>query len=101
MLSLGLHAGDHPVISGRDGEETTGRALFLCQIVGILAGTRYAPQTAMADDASASPTETRERLCPHCLSLSVVPIGRVVVDHTTVRSAYQCRDCAKQFVVLR
>jgi hypothetical protein len=48
-----------------------------------------------------SPPETRERLCPHCLSLAVMPVGRVVVDRTALRSAYQCRDCFKEFVFLR
>ena len=55
---------------------------------------------AMAD-ASPPPKETRERLCPHCLSLEVTPIGRVVADHTVLRSTYQCRDCATEFVFLR
>jgi hypothetical protein len=49
----------------------------------------------------ASPREMRERLCPHCLSLAVMPMGRVVADSTALRSAYQCRDCAKEFVFVR
>jgi hypothetical protein len=52
-------------------------------------------------DASLPPKETRERLCPHCLSLAVTPIGRVLADRTALRSTYQCRDCATEFVVLR
>jgi transposase-like protein len=52
-------------------------------------------------DFSPPPKETRERLCPHCLSLAVMPIGRVVADRTALRSAYRCEDCAKEFVLLR
>jgi len=51
--------------------------------------------------SSLSLCETRARLCPHCLSLDVAPIGRVVADRTALRSAYQCRACSKEFVFLR
>jgi transposase-like protein len=51
-------------------------------------------------DSSPSPKETRERLCPHCLSSAVVPLGRVSADSTGIRSDYRCRDCSKDFLLL-
>ena len=60
-----------------------------------------APRIWIMDALVSSPRETRVRLCPHCLSLAVRPVGRVVADRTELRSAYQCRDCAKEFVFLR
>ena len=30
-----------------------------------------------------------------------MPVGRVVADRTALGSAYQCRDCATEFVFLR
>ena len=59
------------------------------------------PQLAVTMADAIPPKETRERLCPHCLSLAVMPAGRVVADRTTLRSLYQCRDCSKEFVLLR
>jgi transposase-like protein len=52
-------------------------------------------------DAARAPKETRERVCPHCLSISVVALGRIFADRTGVRSAYRCEECAKEFWVLR
>ena len=51
-------------------------------------------------DSSPSPKETRVRLCPHYLSLAVTPLGHVTADRTGIRSAYHCRDCAKDFLLL-
>ena len=47
-----------------------------------------------------SPKETRERLCPHSLSLAVTPPGHVTADRTGIRSAYRCRGCSKDFRLL-
>jgi hypothetical protein len=44
--------------------------------------------------------ETRARLCPHCLSVDVVALGRVTADRTGVRSEYGCRRCSKEFLLL-
>jgi hypothetical protein len=38
---------------------------------------------------------------PHRLSLAVMPLGPVVADRVALRSAYQCRDCATEFLFLR
>jgi DNA-directed RNA polymerase subunit RPC12/RpoP len=51
-------------------------------------------------DSSASPKETRDRICPHCFSLAVVPLGSVSADLTGIRSDYHCRDCSKDFLFL-
>jgi hypothetical protein len=48
-----------------------------------------------------APRETRERLCPHCLSLAVQPLGEVTADRTAIRSAYRCGACSMGFVLLR
>ena len=51
-------------------------------------------------DANPPLKETRDRCCPHCLSLAVGPLGAVSGDSTGIRSDYRCRDCAKDFVLL-
>jgi|KBSSwiStaDraftv2_1062776.scaffolds.fasta_scaffold102710_2 DNA-directed RNA polymerase subunit RPC12/RpoP len=51
-------------------------------------------------DANPPPKETRERLCPHCLSPEVGPLGHVSADRTGIRSEYRCRDCSMDFVLL-
>jgi hypothetical protein len=59
------------------------------------------PEEIPMSESNPPPKESRERLCPHCLSLDVAPVGRVVADRTALRSAYQCRDCSKEFVFIR
>jgi transposase-like protein len=54
----------------------------------------------MSDSSNPSPKETRERLCPHCLSPAVAPLGSVSADGQGIRSEYRCRDCSKDFVLL-
>ena len=52
--------------------------------------------------AAASPPlkETGLRLCPHCLSVDVVALGRVTADSTGVRSDYCCRRCSSNFLMI-
>ena len=45
--------------------------------------------------------ETRQRICPHCLSTALMALGRILADITGIRIEYQCRDCAKEFMLLR
>jgi hypothetical protein len=47
-----------------------------------------------------SSTDARERICPQCHSADILPLGRVLADSTAVRSAYRCRACAKEFLLL-
>jgi hypothetical protein len=47
-----------------------------------------------------SPDEARERLCPKCRSTDILALGRVLADSTAVRSAYRCRGCAAEFLLL-
>jgi transposase-like protein len=47
-----------------------------------------------------SPKEAREHHCPQCHSADILPLGRVLADSTAVRSAYRCRECAKEFLLL-
>jgi transposase-like protein len=56
--------------------------------------------TPATSDAHPSPVETSERYCPHCLSAAVMPMGHVLADRNGIRSAYRCRDCAQDFVLL-
>jgi DNA-directed RNA polymerase subunit RPC12/RpoP len=53
----------------------------------------------MSDD-SRSHRETREHLCPHCLSVEILPSGHVFADRNGIRSEYLCRECVKEFVLL-
>ena len=52
-------------------------------------------------DFSPPPKETHLRLCPNRLSLAIMPVGRVVAARTALRGAYRCKDCTKEFVLLR
>ena len=52
-------------------------------------------------DWSPSTKETRDRMCPHCNSLAVAAIGHAVGDDGVIQSDYRCRDCSKDFVLLR
>jgi transposase-like protein len=47
-----------------------------------------------------SPKEARERICPQCHSADILALGRVLADSTAVRSAYRCRECGKEFLLL-
>jgi hypothetical protein len=51
----------------------------------------------MLEVASSNP---REHICPGCRSADIVPLGRVLADSTAVRSAYRCRACAVEFLLL-
>ena len=51
--------------------------------------------------SSPGPPETRARLCPQCLSADLLALGRVLADNAgMIRSAYRCRECAKEFLLL-
>ena len=46
------------------------------------------------------PKDTRAR-CPQCRSDDLLALGRVLADTTgMIRSAYRCRECAKEFLLL-
>jgi hypothetical protein len=45
--------------------------------------------------------ETSYRFCPGCYSLAVLPLGRVVAGADRIRSDYRCRECAREFVLVR
>jgi hypothetical protein len=45
-------------------------------------------------------SETRKLRCPHCCSADIGALGRVCADQTAIRSAYGCRACATEFVLL-
>ena len=47
-----------------------------------------------------SPKDTRERICPQCRSADILALGRVLADSTAIRSAYRCRECGKEFLLL-
>jgi hypothetical protein len=51
-------------------------------------------------ESNPSPKETRERLCPQCHSADLLALGRVLADTTGIRSAYRCRQCATEFLLL-
>jgi transposase-like protein len=51
-------------------------------------------------NSSPSPKEARERTCPQCRSADILALGRVLADSTAVRSAYRCRECGKEFLLL-
>jgi hypothetical protein len=51
-------------------------------------------------NSNPSPREARERICPQCRSADLLALGRVLADSTAVRSAYRCRACAKEFLLL-
>jgi hypothetical protein len=59
------------------------------------------PMAIIAMDDTRPPLEeTGLRLCPHCLSVDVVALGRVTADSTGVRSVYRCRRCSQEFLLL-
>jgi DNA-directed RNA polymerase subunit RPC12/RpoP len=46
------------------------------------------------------PRDTRAR-CPQCRSADILALGRVLADTTgMLRSAYRCRECAREFLLL-
>lgn len=51
-------------------------------------------------NSSPWPKEIRERICPYCRSVDLLPLGRVLADNTGIRSEYRCRECAKEFLLL-
>jgi hypothetical protein len=40
------------------------------------------------------------RTCPQCRSADLLALGRVLADHTGIRSTYRCRACATEFLLL-
>jgi DNA-directed RNA polymerase subunit RPC12/RpoP len=44
---------------------------------------------------------TRESICPHCRSVLVTALGRVSAYSGEIRCEYRCRDCSKEFVLVR
>jgi transposase-like protein len=47
-------------------------------------------------------SDTREPICPHCLSGPVMARGRISAGGAgMIRTEYRCPDCAKEFVFLR
>ena len=85
-----------------DGVEVTDHIPGRSHNIEALSRARNMPMVIIAmAEASPPPRETRERLCPNCLSVSVMALGRVVADRTAQRSAYQCCDCSEEFVFLR
>jgi DNA-directed RNA polymerase subunit RPC12/RpoP len=55
---------------------------------------------AMSDSGLALKT-TRETICPHCGSVLVTALGRVSAYSKEVRCDYRCRDCSKEFALVR
>jgi transposase-like protein len=47
------------------------------------------------------PRETHVRVCPHCDSPTVKPIGRAVAGSGMIRSDYRCGECSQDFVYVR
>jgi hypothetical protein len=69
--------------------------------IEVLARARNMPKVIIAmADVSPPLKETELRLCPHCLSVDVVALGRVTADSTGVRSGYRCRRCSTDFLRL-
>ena len=55
----------------------------------------------MLEVANPSPKEARDRICPQCRSADILALGRVLADNAgMIRSAYRCRECAKEFLLL-
>jgi DNA-directed RNA polymerase subunit RPC12/RpoP len=52
-------------------------------------------------DSGPPPKTTRESICPHCRSVLVTALGRVSAYSKEVRCEYRCRDCSKEFVLVR
>jgi DNA-directed RNA polymerase subunit RPC12/RpoP len=57
-------------------------------------------RTLEVADSNPSPKEARERICPRCRSADILALGRVLADSMAVRSAYRCRECGKEFLLL-
>jgi hypothetical protein len=57
-------------------------------------------RTLEVADSNPSPKEARERICPQCRSADILALGRVLADSTAVHSAYRCRECGKEFLLL-
>ena len=57
-------------------------------------------EPAMSDSGLA-PKTTRESICPHCRSVLVTALGRVSANSKELRYEYRCRDCSKEFVLVR
>jgi len=53
------------------------------------------------EESDPFPGEIRQPVCPHCLSGALIALGRIFADITGIRIEYQCRDCAKAFMLLR
>lgn len=53
------------------------------------------------EESGPFPGDGRQRVCPHCLSGALMALGRILADITGIRIEYQCRDCAKEFMLLR
>jgi len=52
-------------------------------------------------DSGLAPKTTRESICPHCRSVLDTARGRVSANSREVRFEYWCRDCSKEFVLVR
>jgi DNA-directed RNA polymerase subunit RPC12/RpoP len=52
-------------------------------------------------DSGPTTKTTRESICPHCRSVLVTALGRVSAYSTEIRCEYRCRDCSKEFVLVR
>jgi hypothetical protein len=52
-------------------------------------------------DSGPSPKKTRESICPHCRSVLVSALGRVSACSAEIRCEYLCRDCSREFVLVR
>lgn len=65
-----------------------------------LARARNMPGIITMSESSPPPKETGERRCPHCRSADIMALGRVLADSTAIRSAYRCRVCATEFLLL-
>ena len=46
-------------------------------------------------------TTSIQGCCPHCFSLAIRPLGRMVVGGGTIRGDYRCHGCLKDFVLVR
>ena len=55
----------------------------------------------ITSDSGLAPGTTRESICPHCRSVLVTALGRVSAYSREIRCEYRCRDCSKEFVLIR
>ena len=63
-------------------------------------GTQYALEMITMSEPSPPPQETREPICPQCQGADILALGRVLADSTAIRSAYRCRVCATEFLLV-